>query len=514
MGGRASRMEISAWISHWGCWTPARIALRFEGREFAYGQLESGVGSLASQLRDRGIGSGHRVAYLGPNCPELLQVLFASSRVGACFVPLNARMPAPELSVFVGQARPSVVVTSVDLKETALAAFRDDESGVLDFTPGRLVAPAVNAEPLRPENTPEIGAAAPALILFTSGTTGVPKGAVITQGGLQANAASTVATLRMTSKDRVLTYLPMFHLAGLNLLTLPALSVGAEVTVHRQFDPAQVLEEIRRLCSTLLVVPPPLSLALSSHPRWADTDLSSIRAVMTGGTTVGARAVDVWSLRGIPVIQGYGLTETGGNATATPLDDAPAKSMAAGKPTVGFQVRIASSGGSEGSSGGSGEILVRGPSVMSGYFENAEASRTAMPDGWLRTGDLGLIDEDGYLHVLDRLREIIIVGVSNVYPGDLEVILEGAPDIAEAAIVGIPDTAEGEIPVAFVVPAQASTIGPEDVLALFNGRTAPYKQPRKVFIVDSLPRTSVGKVERKALKAMAIAAQEASATNR
>jgi acyl-CoA synthetase (AMP-forming)/AMP-acid ligase II len=151
---------------------------------------------------------------------------------------------------------------------------------------------------------------------------------------------------------------------------------------------------------------------------------------------------------------------------------------------------------------------------MSGYFENAEASRTALPDGWLRTGDLGLIDEDGYLHVLDRLKEIIIVGVSNVYPVDLEVILEEAPDIAEAAIVGIPDTEEGEIPVAFVVPAQASKTGPEDVLALFNGRIARYKQPRKVFIVDSLPRTSVGKVEKKTLKAMAIAAQGASATNR
>jgi fatty-acyl-CoA synthase len=417
-------------------------------------------------------------------------------------------MPASELAVFVSQARPSAVVTSVDLKETTLSAFRDNESLVLDFTPGQWVTLDPKPGQLLPEDLPAVAPDAPALMLFTSGTTGLAKGAVIAHGGVVANAASTVATLRMTSEDRVLTFLPMFHLAGLNLLTLPAMSVGAEVTVHRQFDPALVLDEIQRSCPSLILVSPSISLALSSHPRWPDTDLGCIRSVMTGGTRVPPDVVDAWSSRGIPVVQGYGLTETGGNATVTPLDDAPGKSLCGGKPTIGFQIRIASSGERGGSASGSGEILVRGPNVMSGYFDNEEASRAAMPDGWFRTGDVGLIDEDGYLHVLDRLKEIIIVGVSNVYPADLEAVLDEAADIAEAAVVGIPNAEDGEVPVAFVVPADGCSIAPEDVLARFIGRIAPYKHPRHVFVVESLPRTSVGKVEKKMLSTMALTALE------
>jgi fatty-acyl-CoA synthase len=394
------------------------------------------------------------------------------------------------------------------MRETALATRRGDEPAILHFTPGGWIVAPAHAEPALAEEAPETGPEAPALILFTSGTTGVPKGALITQYGLQANAAGTVATLRATSADRILTFLPMFHLAALNLLTLPALSVGAEVTVLRRFDPTQVLDDIERSAPTLLPAPPPLSLALASHPRWPETDLASLRCVMTGGTTVGRRAVEVWTLRDVPVVQGYGLTETGGNATATPVDDAPAKSLAAGKPTIGFQVRIVGMNGSAVSSTEPGEILVRGPSMMLEYFENPEASRAVMPNGWLRTGDVGVLDDEGYLHVLDRIKEIIVVGVSNVYPADLESVLEGAPEIAAAAVVGVPDDEEGEVPVAIVVPAEGATIGAEDVLALFKGRVATYKRPRRVIILDALPRTSVGKVEKETLRARAMVAQE------
>ncbi|HEY1003264.1 MAG TPA: AMP-binding protein [Streptosporangiaceae bacterium] len=346
------------------------------------------------------------------------------------------------------------------------------------------------------------------LIAFTSGTTGSPKGAVLTHGSLAANALNTVCALQMTAQDEILTFLPMFHIAGLNLMTTPALSIGATVTVHRQFDPGAVLRDVRRLAVTLTVIPPPLTLALAAHPLWPTANLSSLRCVMTGGTTVTEQAVQPWHERGIPVIQAYGSTETGGNTTAVPLDEAPRKSMTAGKPTLSCQVRVVDASGAAVPSGEPGEIVVRGTSVMQEYFENPAATQAAMPGDWFRTGDLGMIDEGGYLHVVGRIKEIIIVGVSNVYPADLEAILEQSPDIAAAAVVGAPDEESGEVPVAFVVPATGRFLTPGQVLDMFHGRLAPYKRPRRVIFLDALPRTSVGKVEKKALQAMTRAGPE------
>lgn len=202
-------------------------------------------------------------------------------------------------------------------------------------------------------------------------------------------------------------------------------------------------------------------------------------------------------------VQGYGQTESGGNAAVTPVDDTPEKSMTAGKPTMGCQIRVVDAAGACVASGEPGEILIRSAAMMLEYFENPQATRAALADGWLRTGDVGVIDEEGYLHVIDRLKDIIIVGVSNVYPADLEAILDESPDIAAAAVVGAPDEELGEVPVAFVVPAAGRSVSTGHVLGLFAGRLATYKQPRRVIILDALPRTSVGKIEKKALRAMA-----------
>jgi fatty-acyl-CoA synthase len=497
-------MDASHLVAHWAFLTPSKVAVRFEGRHITYEELEHRVSRLAGRLGRWGVGGGDRVAYLGPSCPELLETIFACARLGAYFVPLNARMPAIELRVFVEQARPTVFVTAEELLETARASCAGQVPEILQFTAG---GGGVDARPDRVSAWTgahlDLDPATPVLILFTSGTTGMPKGAVLTHGAIIANACSTVAALGMSAKDEILTFLPMFHIAGLNLLTTPALSIGATVTIHRQFDPGLVLESLSKSAVTLMGVPPPLSLALAAHPHWPTASLGSLRCVMTGGTIVTGRAVQVWSERGIPVVQGYGLTETGGNVTATPLEDAPQKSLTAGKPTMGSQVRVGDASGADVAPGEPGEILARGQSVMLEYFQNPQATRAALKDGWLRTGDVGVIDEEGYLHVMDRIKEIIIVGVSNVYPADLEAILEESPDIAAAAVVGAPDEELGEVPVAFVVPAAGRSVTPEQVLGLFEGRLAAYKQPRRVTVLDALPRTSVGKIEKKALRAMA-----------
>jgi len=489
-------MDISRWISDAAAGTPANTAVRFESREFTYADLEWRVGALAGVLKDAGTASGDRVAYLGPNCPELLKALFACARLGAIFVPLNARMTAAELRLFVEQASPSVLLAEESLWQTAGECADPRQIQILRFSIGESWdGPQVSPGP-------DVDASSPVLIFFTSGTTGTPKGALLTHGALTAHAADTAEVLRMTATDEVLTVTPMFHVAGLNLLTTPALSIGATVAVHRRFDPAAVLAELAKGTPSMLISPPHMTYDLTAHPAWEHTDLGSLRCVMTGGTTVPARALDCWTGRGVAVIQSYGLTEAGGSVTLVPIEEAPAKRTTAGRPLPHCQVRVVASSGHTLPPGQHGEIVVRSPSAMREYWHNPRATTQAMHDGWLHTGDLGFLDTDGYLHIVDRIKELIIVGVSNVAPADLEAVLADSPDIAAAAVIGRPDDKLGEVPIAFVVRSAGSQLSAEQVLALFDGRVAPYKRPRDVIFLEAMPQTSVGKPEKKALRAL------------
>jgi len=300
-----------------------------------------------------------------------------------------------------------------------------------------------------------------------------------------------------------LTILPMFHVAGLSVLTTPALSVGASVNVHRRFDPGAALEDIERVGATLLVAAPTMLLAMAADPRWNTVNLASLRALAVGGTVVTEEAIRSWRERGVPVTQGWGMTEVGPTATLVPLAEVPRKTLTAGKPTFHTRLRVVDDDGREVPPGERGEVLVRSASVTKGYWRNPEATREAFTDGWFRTGDIGFLDDEGFLHIVDRIKEIIIVGVSNVYPADVEAVLTASPAISEAAVVGIPDTELGEVPVAFVVRAPGATFDEEESLALFEGRLAPYKHPRHVLFIEALPRTPIGKVEKKTLRAIA-----------
>jgi len=494
-------MDVSRWISDAAARTPAKTAIRFESRELTYGELEGRVGALAGVLERVGVVAGDRVAYLGPNCTELLEALFACARLGAIFVPLNARMPAAELRVFVGQATPGVLLAEESFSQTAGECTAGLQVPILPFSNGI----GWDSPPISPRS--HTGVSSPVLIAFTSGTTGMAKGAVLTHEALIANAAATVDVLRVTASDEVLTFTPMFHVAGLNLLTTPALSIGAMVTVHRQFNPSAVLAELARGTVSLLVSPPHLTFELVAHPAWEHADLGSLRCVMTGGTTVPSRALDCWAGRGVAVVQSYGQTETGGSVTLVPLEEAPAKSATAGRPMPQCEVRVVDVSGHTVPPGHRGQIIVRSPSVMQEYWHNPQATGEVIHHGWLRTGDLGFLDTDGYLHVVDRIKEVIIVGISNVAPADLESVLADSPDIAAAAVVGRPDDVLGEVPVAFVVRTAGSHLSAGEVLALFDGRVAPYKRPRDVIFLDNMPQTSVGKPEKKTLRALAAGQQ-------
>jgi fatty-acyl-CoA synthase len=496
---RRYEMEVSAWIAYWAGWTPQKTAVRFEGTTITYGELEDRIARTAGSLRAHDVLCGDRVAYLGSNCPELLELFFACGRIGAIFVPLNTRMPARELRVFLDLISPRLIFAEDELRAPALASAANTDS-VMRFSAGG--SELISGDAIRTD--PEADPAATVLIAFTSGTTGTPKGAMHTNASIISNALDAGAALKIAPTDEVLALLPMFHVAGLNVLTVPALSIGgATVTVHRGFDAAMALGAIDHFGVSLMLATLPITISMAADPNWETTDLGSIRALLAGGAKVTEDWVHPWQERGVPVVQGYGMTEVGPAATLVPLADAPRKTYTAGKPTLHTRIRVVDPTGRDVAPGERGEIILRSPSMTPGYWRNPEATREAILDGWFHTGDIGCIDDEGFLHVLDRIKEIIIVGVSNVYPADIETVLKDSPDIADAAVVGLPQAELGEVPVAFVVRETGASLNETDVLSLCEGRLAPYKHPRHVLFVDALPRTPVGKVEKKTLRALA-----------
>jgi fatty-acyl-CoA synthase len=494
------RVDISGWVARWASWTPDRTAVRFEGREVSYAELEHSVGAAAAWLRAAGARSGDRVAYLGPSCPELLVLLFACARLDAIFVPLNNRMPAAELRVFAGATRPRLLVAERAFRRVAIGSVGDlGPDRVKTFDAGDRLAHVRRAAELVPAFS-NVDPAAPVLILFTSGSTGAPKGATFTQQNLAFNALNVITAHGLTAEDEILTAVPMCHAGGLFIHTLPGLCAGATINIHREFDPGRLLTEIGRQGVTLLACVPAMTLKLASHPGWAGVDLSSLRLVVTGSTIVPRGAIEPWQRKGVSIVQGYGGTEATPTATTMPPGSPPEAAFTAGKPTIHTDVRVVDQGGRDAATGESGEVWIRGPAVTQGYWENESATREGFCDDWFRTGDLGLIDQHGYLHIVDRLTDIIVVGGSNLYPSDLEAVLGECAWIREAAVVGRPDHEFGEVPVACVVPTPGQTVTSQQVVELFHDRIATYKHPRGVVLLDALPRNQTGKVDRPRLR--------------
>jgi fatty-acyl-CoA synthase len=337
---------------------------------------------------------------------------------------------------------------------------------------------------------------APLLLCYTSGSTGRPKGALLSQEALACNAANSVDMHALTADDRVLTTLPLFHVGGLNILTLPALQAGCSVTLHPKFDPDATFDAIARERITLTVLVPAQLDAMLAHPRWASADLSSLRMITTGSTLVPMRIIRAVHARGVPLIQVWGATETGPIAACLHANEAMRKAGSTGRAARHCELRIAGFGGEQLAPGVPGEVWVRGANVMSGYWSDPEASAKALAGGWFHSGDLGHLDEDGYLTIDGRLKDMIISGGENISPAEVEAVLLDCPDIAEAAVVGRPDARWGEVVVAVVTPAPGAKLERDRVLALFDGRLARFKQPKDVVVVDALPRTAIGKVSK------------------
>ena len=360
---------------------------------------------------------------------------------------------------------------------------------------------------------PHVDTSSPLLIVYTSGTTGRPKGAVLRQEALVWNAVMSQHMHDMTATDHMLTVLPMFHVGGLNIQTTPALQLGATVTLHARFAPEVTLEAIERERPTLTVLVPATIQAMLEHPRWEATRLDSLRAVTTGSTQVPQRLVDAIVQRGVPVLQVYGATETCPVSVYTRLSGDWRRPGSTGLPGLVCEAKIVDAACNEVAPGTPGEVVVRGPNVFFEYWGNAQATAETLREGWYHSGDLGTRDADGHFFIHDRKKNLIVSGGENIYPAEVERVLYAHPAVAEAAVIGRSDARWQEVPIAYVVPRAGATATPAETReASASEQLARYKVPREFVFVDSLPRNALGKVQHFRLKELV--AQGAAALGR
>ncbi len=494
-------MNLSDWITGHAERTPHKTAIRFEGRDASYAVLAQEVDRLAGTLAACGVAQGRCVAFLGLNRPEELALLFACARLGALFMPLNWRLAAPEHRERLLDCPPTVLVVEDGfvaqtaayvgaLPPMTLVAIGQTPAGWLTYE--RLRARTSEA----PDHDAAIGPQQPLLVCHTSGSTGQPKGVLLTQQALITNAANSVALHDLTADDRVLTNLPLFHVGGLNNLTTPALQAGATVVLHAKFDLNATFDAIEQERITLAVLVPTQLTMMIAAPRWQTSDLSSLRMITTGSTIVPGHLIRAVHERGVPLVQVYGSTETCPIAAYLRPEDSIRKAGSTGKAAPHCELRVVDEQDRDVAPGARGEILVRGANVMVGYWQQPQATGEALAGGWFHSGDIGHFDADGYLWVDGRAKEMIISGGENIAPAEIENVLLECPEVAEVAVVGKPDENWGEVVVAVVAQKAGGGLTRERVMAQLEGRIARYKHPRAVLFVGELPKTALGKVRK------------------
>ncbi len=498
-------MDLCSLIERNAAFTPDKPAIRFAGETWSYAAFAERITQAARALKSElGVGRGDRVAILSLNRPDYLVLLYACARLGATLVPLNWRLaPAEQLFILSDAAAKVLILEQAFAGVLPVLEQRQPETSVigLDFTPPRgLSFDALLLGARGDGRNPHTDLSCPLLIVYTSGTTGRPKGAVLRQEALLWNGMMSQHMHGLTSDDHILTVLPLFHVGGLNIQTTPALHHGCTVTLHARFTPDATLATIERECPTLTVLVPATIQAVTEHPAWARADLSSLKAVSTGSSIVPQALIDRIIARGVPVLQVYGSTETCPIAIYTRLGGDLSREGSTGLPGLCCEATLADDTGKEVPPGTPGEIVVRGPNVFYEYWGNENATRQALHDGWYRTGDIARRDRDGYFWVLERKNNLIISGGENIYPAEVERALNEHPDVVECGVIGRRDPRWDEVPVAFVVKRPGAHLDADALKAHVQSQLARFKVPREIVFVDELPRTALGKVQHHLLR--------------
>lgn len=485
-------MNLADIFRHWGRWQPSALAIRFGERDLSWRQLDRGTDALAAALASRGLGESDRIGILLGNCPEYIETAIAAWKLGAVVVPLNVRYAPPEAAFVIDDAGCSLLLTDAVLAPTlAEVAGRVP---ILDVGEVRVMADGEGQVSLL-----DLPPSHPATICYTSGTTGDPKGAVLTHGSWNAASQGWAQAISLTVEDRVLLPFPLAFTGGFAVFLFTMWS-GARLLLEPAFDADRTLDLFERERVTALLAVPQIHEVLVQHPRWQEADLSSWRIACSGGASVPESLIRAIQARGVPMLQGYSLTEASAAATILPGHDALAKVGSAGLPIIHGGSAVIREDGTFCEPGEVGEILISGPQLMTGYWNNPDASADALQNGWLHTGDMGFLDEDGYLKVVDRAKDMLISGGLNVYPAEIERLLTGLDGVVEVAVIGVPHQRWGETPMVIAYTGGRSLTA-ERVMAACRGKLADYKMPRYLLLrEEALPRGMSGKILKRELR--------------
>jgi fatty-acyl-CoA synthase len=478
--------------------TPDRIALLHEGRRYSYADVRARSARAARALRALGVSRGDRVAYLGRNLPSLAETMFAAGSLGAVFVPLNTRLAPPELAGIIGDCGAQVLIFDAAFGDT-IAALHDLVKVSRYISTGSGGTGQAGYEDLLARQPDEpldepVGLDDLCMIQYTSGTSGRPKGVMLSHANIAWNCYNMLIDVDVATDEVSLVSAPMFHTAALNQLFLPTFLKGGTSLLMTAFDPGRALDLIEEHRVTWMFGVPAMFSAMTRASRWASSDLSSVRILMCGGAPVPAPLILAYQARGLTFLQGYGLTETSPGALFLRAQESVEKAGSAGTPCFFTDVRVVGPDLAKVPSGETGEVIISGPNVSAGYWQQPAATAAAYADGWLKSGDMATVDAGGYVYIRGRAKDMFISGGENVYPAEVEQVLTAHSAVAECAVIAVPDEQWGEVGRAIVVLADGAQAGAGDLLSFLDGKLARYKIPKSVVVAAELPRNATGKL--------------------
>lgn len=487
-------MELD-WLKRWNQYSPGKIALKDgeTGRALTYSQLFRSALAKAHELRTQyGIEKNDRIAVIANNDLDYVVLFFAAQRLGAILVPVNFRLTYREVEHIVSDSEPALLVYQEAFADLAGQLFENRK-----VTQKALLSSRIPSDELLDEGFVGLPSD-PVMILYTSGTTGAPKGAILTHDMIFWNSVNTTMRLNLSQGDCTVIFLPFFHTGGWNVLTTPILHRGGTIVLLKKFDGDKILELSASEKATILFGVPTTMDMMARSPLFSKVDISTIRYAICGGEPMPIPLIKIWDEKGIPVRQGYGLTEFGPNVFSLSEEDALRKIGSIGFPNFYIETKVVDNEGEELGANEIGELLLKGPMCMAGYWKNEKATKETIKNGWLHTGDLVRRDEEGFFYVVGRKKDMFISGGENVYPPELEQVIRTLPGVREVAVIGVPDEKWGEVGKAFVVKDRAD-LSADELQAHCMKNLAKFKIPKFFVFLNELPKGDSGKILKRKL---------------
>ncbi|MDZ5470257.1 long-chain fatty acid--CoA ligase [Bacillus sp. 31A1R] len=460
---------------------------------WTYSELNNRCNRVANWLVEKGIRKGDRVALLSPNDICYLDLLFACGKIGAIFVPLNWRLSTSEIRYILEDSTPkllgyhsSFTKTVADLNEMNMELFKVEKESYFKDSGFTRDIPISEEDPLA--------------IIYTGGTTGKPKGVVLSHRSILWNGLNTILSWNLTSEDTTLTYMPMFHTGGLNALSIPLLMIGGKVVIAKEFDPHSAICYLNKYQCTIVLFVPTMYHMLVETDEFKGTEFPTIKAFLSGGAPCPLEIYEAFNQKGLQFKEGYGLTEAGPNNFFIETWMANEKRGSVGKPMMFNQIQLLKEDGTVAENEEVGEVLIKGKHSFEFYWKNEDATKETLKQGWLHTGDLAKRDNDGYFYIVGRKKDMIITGGENVYPLEVEHWIAAHPEVSEVAVVGLPDSKWGEIVTAFIVLKNNASLSVEEIKNYCSYKLGNYKIPKKIIFIKELPKTHVGKIDKNQLK--------------